>query len=68
MGTNEEVSISNHHLFSRDLKSEIGHFDQKRFSVTLIKPEIFLVTKKYLGVPMYASVKDNFLSFEAFMQ
>ena len=30
----------------------------------LIKPEIFLVTDKYLGVPMYVSVKNNFLSFE----
>ena len=30
----------------------------------LIKPEIFLVTDKYIGVPMYVSVKNNFLSFE----
>ena len=30
----------------------------------LIKPEIFLVTEKYLGIPMYVSVKNNFLSFE----
>jgi len=30
----------------------------------LIKPEIFLVTDRYLGVPMYVSVKNNFLSFE----
>lgn len=30
----------------------------------LIKPEIFLITDKYLGVPMYVSVKNNFLSFE----
>ena len=30
----------------------------------LIKPEIFLVTDKYLGIPMYASIKNNFLSFE----
>ena len=30
----------------------------------LIKPEIFLTTDKYLGVPMYVSVKNNFLSFE----
>ena len=29
-----------------------------------IKPEIFLTTDKYLGVPMYVSVKNNFLSFE----
>ena len=30
----------------------------------LIKPEIFLTTKNYLGIPMYVSVKNNFLSFE----
>lgn len=30
----------------------------------LIKPEIFLVTNRYLGVPMYVSIKNNFLSFE----
>lgn len=29
-----------------------------------IKPEIFLITDKYLGIPMYVSKKDNFLSFE----
>ena len=30
----------------------------------LIKPEIFFVTKKYLGIPMYLSLKDKHLSFE----
>lgn len=30
----------------------------------LIKPEIFFVTKKYLGIPMYLSLKDKYLSFE----
>jgi hypothetical protein len=30
----------------------------------LIKSEIFLVTNRYLGVPMYVSIKNNFLSFE----
>ena len=29
-----------------------------------IKPEIFLITDRYLGIPMYASIKNNFLSFE----
>ena len=29
-----------------------------------IKPEIFLITDKYLGIPMYVSIKNNFLSFE----
>ena len=30
----------------------------------LIKPEIFLTTDKYLGIPSYVSVKNSFLSFE----
>ena len=30
----------------------------------LVKPEIFLTTDKYLGIPMYVSVKNKFLSFE----
>ena len=30
----------------------------------LIRPEIFLTTDKYLGIPMYVSVKNKFLSFE----
>ena len=30
----------------------------------LIKPEIFLVTDCYLGVPMFVSVKNQFISFE----
>ena len=29
-----------------------------------LKPEIFFVTQEYLGVPMYASIKNKFLSFE----
>ena len=29
-----------------------------------IKPEIFLVTEKYLVIPAYISIKDTFLSFE----
>ena len=29
-----------------------------------IKPEIFLTTDKYLCIPMYVSIKNNFLSFE----
>ena len=31
---------------------------------TLIKPEIFLVTKDYLGIPMYVSIKNKHISFE----
>ena len=31
---------------------------------SLIKPEIFLVSKNYLGIPIYVSVKNNHVSFE----
>ena len=30
----------------------------------LIKPEIFLITNEYLGIPTYVSMKNNFLSLE----
>tara|TARA_Y100000768_G_scaffold332359_1_gene271958 strand:+ start:360 stop:1121 length:762 start_codon:yes stop_codon:yes gene_type:complete len=33
-------------------------------SKKLIKPEIFLVTDHYLGLPMYLSTKNNHVSFE----
>lgn len=35
-----------------------------KVSKNLIKPEIFLVTKEYLGIPMYVSKKNKHLSFE----
>jgi len=31
---------------------------------SMIKPEIFLVSKGYLGIPMYVSIKNNHVSFE----
>ena len=31
---------------------------------SLIKPEIFLVTQEYLGIPMYVSVDNQHVSFE----
>lgn len=31
---------------------------------SLIKPEIFLISKNYLGIPMYVSVENNHVSFE----
>ena len=30
----------------------------------LIKPEIFLITDNYIGIPMYVSVKYKHISFE----
>ena len=38
-----------------------NYFELKK---SLIKPEIFLVTDKYLGVPMYVSYDKKHLSFE----
>lgn len=38
-----------------------NYFELKK---SLIKPEIFLVSKKYLGIPMYVSIKNNHVSFE----
>lgn len=29
-----------------------------------IKPEVFFITDKFLGIPMYVSVKNSFISFE----
>ena len=31
---------------------------------SMIKPEIFLISKAYLGIPMYVSIKNNHVSFE----
>jgi len=31
---------------------------------SLIKPEIFLISKNYIGIPMYVSVKNKHVSFE----
>ena len=31
---------------------------------SMIKPEIFLLSKGYLGIPMYVSIKNNHVSFE----
>lgn len=31
---------------------------------SMIKPEIFLISKGYLGIPMYVSIKNNHVSFE----
>ena len=38
-----------------------NYFELKK---SLIKPEIFLVSKNYLGIPMYVSVRNNHVSFE----
>jgi len=55
--SNLSKTIDEHgHTKTYKLKDEL----KKEF----IKPEIFLVSENYLGIPMYVSIKNNFLSFE----
>jgi hypothetical protein len=45
-----------------DIKTNFTNsFELKK---SLIKPEIFLVTKDYLGIPMYVAVDNKHISFE----
>jgi hypothetical protein len=41
-----------------------NHTNQIKISKLLIHPEIFVVTKKYLGIPIYISEKNGHLSVE----
>jgi hypothetical protein len=45
-----------------EIKTNYTNFFELKNS--LIKPEIFLITKNYLGIPMYVSVKNKHISFE----
>ena len=45
-----------------ELKSNNTNFIE--INNKLIKPEIFLTTKEYLGIPMFVSLEKKFLSFE----
>ncbi|WP_145596197.1 hypothetical protein [Candidatus Pelagibacter sp. FZCC0015] len=45
-----------------ELKTNNANFIE--INSKLIKPEIFLTTKEYLGIPMFVSIKNKFLSFE----
>lgn len=48
----ENIEIKTNYTNSFELKS------------SLIKPEIFLITKKYVGVPMFVSIKNKHVSLE----
>lgn len=48
----ENIEIKTNYTNSFELKS------------SLIKPEIFLITKKYIGVPMFVSIKNKHVSLE----
>ena len=57
------VDIKNKKIeYEYDLKSNFTNTIE--ISPKLIKPEIFLVTKKFLGVPIYVSTKNKFISCE----
>ena len=57
------VDIKNKKIeYEYDLKSNFTNSIE--ISNKLIKPEIFLVTKKFLGVPIYVSTKNKFISCE----
>jgi hypothetical protein len=45
-----------------ELKTNFTNFIE--LNKKLIKPEIFLSTKEFLGIPIYASVKNKHVSFE----
>jgi hypothetical protein len=59
------------YLVNINLKKIEDEFDIKtnftnsfKLNNQLIKPEIFLVTKQYLGIPMFVSVNKRHISFE----
>jgi hypothetical protein len=47
-----------------EYKLKTNYTNMIEINKQLIKPEVFLITKSFLGVPMYVSVKDRSLSFE----
>ena len=42
----------------------MNHTNFIEINNSLIRPEIFFITDKYLGIPIYLSMKKKFLSFE----
>jgi hypothetical protein len=57
------VNIKNKKVeFEYELKSNFTN--TLEIHKKLIKPEIFLVTKKFLGIPIYISTKNKFISCE----
>ena len=65
------MKILMHHLVNINLRKIEDEFVIKTnytnyFEIknSLIKPEIFLVTKGFLGIPMYVSTNKNHVSFE----
>tara|TARA_B100000886_G_C20356908_1_gene463426 strand:- start:116 stop:877 length:762 start_codon:yes stop_codon:yes gene_type:complete len=43
---------------------KVNHTNFIEINNSLIRPEIFFITDKYLGIPIYLSMKKKFLSFE----
>ncbi len=51
-------------VIEETFKIKTNYTNCLKIDTKLIKPEIFLVTKDYLGVPIYASVNNKHISFE----
>jgi hypothetical protein len=47
-----------------NISIETNYTNSFEINNSLIKPEMFLITKDYLGIPMYVSVNNNHVSFE----
>ncbi len=57
------VDIKNKKILEK-INIKTNYTNSFEINKTLIKPEVFLVTDKYLGIPMYVSVNNKHLSFE----
>jgi len=57
------VNIKNKKV-EETIKIKTNFTNSFEINASLIRPEIFLVTKDYLGVPMYVSVHEKHISFE----
>ena len=57
------VDIKNKRILEK-INVKTNYTNSFEINKTLIKPEIFLVTDKYLGIPMYVSANNKHLSFE----
>ncbi len=57
------IDIKNRKIEEK-IEMETNYTNSFQLKKSLIKPEIFLITKDYLGVPMYVSVHKKHVSFE----
>jgi hypothetical protein len=57
------VNIRNKTIEER-IEIKTNYTNSFELNKKLIKPEIFLITKKYIGIPMFVSIKNKHVSFE----